>query len=187
MFFLCFQGSIIQGCFASNSYFGYIYIYYHHSFATEVSYCWSYNLLELSAPSSHFIMGALKSILQSFKLHDVSPARIGIYQLLVFLTSVSSWFFWSHFLLIYDFQYILNTSAFPREHAQLKGLWEATYRKFGKRYVHPNITLESSIRARLNVPADHGNWHQQEVGVFTGYSLLATALALPHDGKVTDG
>lgn len=47
----------------------------------------------------------------------------------------------------------------------------------------------------MNVPADEGQLLSMmlkvmnakktiEVGVFTGYSLLATALALPEDGKV---
>lgn len=47
----------------------------------------------------------------------------------------------------------------------------------------------------MNVPADEGQLISMllkvmnakktiEVGVFTGYSLLATALALPDDGKV---
>lgn len=48
----------------------------------------------------------------------------------------------------------------------------------------------------LGVPADEGRFlsmflkamnakNTLEVGVFTGFSLLTTALALPHDGKVT--
>ncbi|KAL9664599.1 hypothetical protein QQ045_020004 [Rhodiola kirilowii] len=79
--------------------------------------------------------------------------------------------------------YILNTSAFPREHAQLKGIREATYDKFGQ-------------RALINIPADEGQFLSMllkimnakrtlEIGVFTGYSLLTTALALPHDGQIT--
>lgn len=47
----------------------------------------------------------------------------------------------------------------------------------------------------MNVPVDEGLFISMllkiinakrtiELGVFTGYSLLATALALPHDGKV---
>lgn len=47
----------------------------------------------------------------------------------------------------------------------------------------------------MNVPADEGQFLSMllkimnakktiEVGVFTGYSLLSTALALPDDGKV---
>lgn len=48
----------------------------------------------------------------------------------------------------------------------------------------------------MNVPADEGQLLSMllkvmnaektiEVGVFTGYSLLATALALPYNGKVS--
>ena len=47
----------------------------------------------------------------------------------------------------------------------------------------------------MNVPVDEAQFvsillkimnakKTLEIGVFTGYSLLATALALPHDGKV---
>lgn len=51
-------------------------------------------------------------------------------------------------------------------------------------------------RSLMNVPADEGQFISMllkimnakktiEVGVFTGYSLLSTALALPDDGKVS--
>ncbi|OMO72425.1 O-methyltransferase, family 3 [Corchorus olitorius] len=80
-------------------------------------------------------------------------------------------------------EYILNTSAYPREHEQLKGLREATAEKY------PNESL-------MNVPVDEGQFLSMllklmnakktlEIGVFTGYSLLATALALPDDGQIT--
>ncbi|MQL75461.1 hypothetical protein Taro_007802 [Colocasia esculenta] len=78
-------------------------------------------------------------------------------------------------------EYILETSVYPREHEQLKALREATLQ-------HP-ATL-------LSVPPEEGQFLSLflkvlnakktiEVGVFTGYSLLATALTLPEDGKVT--
>nr|XP_048317871.1 flavonoid 3',5'-methyltransferase-like isoform X4 [Ziziphus jujuba var. spinosa] len=80
-------------------------------------------------------------------------------------------------------EYILEKNAYPREHEQLKGLREATVKKYNE-------------HAILGVPADEGLLlsmflkvmnakNTLEVGVFTGYSLLATALALPADGKVT--
>lgn len=79
-------------------------------------------------------------------------------------------------------KYLLETSAYPREHEQLKGLREATVEK------HKYWSL-------MNVPVDEGLFISMllkimnakktiELGVFTGYSLLATALALPQDGKI---
>ena len=52
------------------------------------------------------------------------------------------------------------------------------------------------IRSLMNVPADEGQFISMllkimnakktiELGVFTGYSLLATALALEDDGQVS--
>ncbi|KAI3452598.1 hypothetical protein Pfo_009262 [Paulownia fortunei] len=79
-------------------------------------------------------------------------------------------------------KYLLETSAYPREHEQLKELRRASVEK----YQHMSV---------MNVPADEGQFLSMllkvmnakktiEVGVFTGYSLLVTALALPNDGKV---
>ncbi|XP_047959453.1 flavonoid 3',5'-methyltransferase-like [Salvia hispanica] len=79
-------------------------------------------------------------------------------------------------------KYLLETSAYPREHQQLKELRHATV----DRYSHLSV---------MNVPADEGQLLSMmlklmnakktiEVGVFTGYSLLATALALPDKAKV---
>ncbi|KAL3751155.1 hypothetical protein ACJRO7_012037 [Eucalyptus globulus] len=80
-------------------------------------------------------------------------------------------------------QYILDTSVFPREHELLKQLRTATFEKYGH-------------LCELNIPGDEGMFLSMllkiinakrtlEIGVFTGYSLLITALALPDDGKVT--
>ncbi|KAL5556983.1 hypothetical protein UlMin_039219 [Ulmus minor] len=78
------------------------------------------------------------------------------------------------------YQYILETSVYPREPETLKELRELTTK-------HPwNI---------MSTTADEGQFlsmllklinakNTMEIGVFTGYSLLATALALPHDGKI---
>ncbi|XP_042502090.1 flavonoid 3',5'-methyltransferase-like isoform X1 [Macadamia integrifolia] len=79
-------------------------------------------------------------------------------------------------------KYILETSAYPREAAQLKELREETVKKYG----HMSI---------MGVPADEGQFIAMllklinavktiEIGVFTGYSLLTTALALPNDAKI---
>ncbi|XP_010516438.1 PREDICTED: putative caffeoyl-CoA O-methyltransferase At1g67980 [Camelina sativa] len=80
-------------------------------------------------------------------------------------------------------KYIFETTAYPREHQQLKKLREATVHKYG------NLS-------EMEVPVDEGHFLSMllkimnakktiELGVFTGYSLLTTALALPHDGHIT--
>ncbi|KAK7247287.1 hypothetical protein RIF29_42168 [Crotalaria pallida] len=81
-------------------------------------------------------------------------------------------------------KYILDTSALPKEHKQLKQLRETTRQKYGR------------MTSLMNVPVDEAQFisillkimnakKTLEIGVFTGYSLLATALALPQDdGKV---
>lgn len=80
-------------------------------------------------------------------------------------------------------QYLLETSAYPREHEQLKELRQASVDKY-------------QMKSVMNVPADEGQFISMmlklmnakktiEVGVFTGYSLLVTALALPHEAKVS--
>lgn len=79
-------------------------------------------------------------------------------------------------------QYIFETNAYPREHEQLKELREATIQKF------PQWSV-------MTVPVDEGQLLSMllkvmnakktlELGVFTGYSLLTTALALPDDGSI---
>ncbi|XP_040368219.1 flavonoid 3',5'-methyltransferase isoform X2 [Rosa chinensis] len=81
-------------------------------------------------------------------------------------------------------KYILETSCYPREHELLKQLREATVEKY------------QYCRSIMNMPVDEGlllsvllkimNAKKTlELGVFTGYSLLTTALALPADGKIT--
>ncbi|XP_039120352.1 norbelladine 4'-O-methyltransferase 2-like [Dioscorea cayenensis subsp. rotundata] len=78
-------------------------------------------------------------------------------------------------------KYILDTSVYPREHEQLKELREVTMKL---------------IRGEMSVPPEEGSFlsiilklmnakKAIEIGVFTGYSLLTTALALPEDGKIT--
>ncbi|CAJ1942839.1 unnamed protein product [Sphenostylis stenocarpa] len=78
------------------------------------------------------------------------------------------------------YQYILKTSVYPREHECLKELREMTEK-------HP--------RNLMATPPDEGQLlsmlvklinakNTLEIGVYTGYSLLSTALALPADGKI---
>ncbi|XP_073130574.1 flavonoid 3',5'-methyltransferase-like [Henckelia pumila] len=78
--------------------------------------------------------------------------------------------------------YILEKMAYPREHEQLKEIRMATVDKY-------------DFKSMMNVPADEGLFISMllkimnakktiELGVFTGYSLLSTALALPDDGKI---
>ncbi|KAI4354340.1 hypothetical protein L6164_003210 [Bauhinia variegata] len=78
------------------------------------------------------------------------------------------------------YQYILETNVYPREHQCLKELRQLTAK-------HP--------WSLMAIPADEGQLlsmlvkligaqNTMEIGVYTGYSLLATALALPHDGKI---
>ncbi|XP_010438785.1 PREDICTED: probable caffeoyl-CoA O-methyltransferase At4g26220 [Camelina sativa] len=78
------------------------------------------------------------------------------------------------------YKYILETSVYPREPEPLKELRNITHN-------HP--------RAGMATAPDAGQLMEMllnlvnakktiEVGVFTGYSLLLTALTLPEDGKV---
>ncbi|KNA05927.1 hypothetical protein SOVF_185800 [Spinacia oleracea] len=79
-------------------------------------------------------------------------------------------------------EYILETSAYPNEHQQLKEIRAATLEK----YKHMSIMNASADEAQfLSLLLKLINAKNTlEIGVFTGYSLLATALALPEDGKV---
>eukprot|EP00249_Psilotum_nudum_P006442 c19763_g2_i1 orf=869-1660(+) len=78
------------------------------------------------------------------------------------------------------YQYILDTSVYPREPTPLKELRERTAK-------HPWNLMSTS--------ADEGQFlmllmklinakNTMELGVYTGYSLLSTALALPDDGMI---
>ncbi|XP_074295687.1 flavonoid 3',5'-methyltransferase-like [Silene latifolia] len=79
-------------------------------------------------------------------------------------------------------KYVMETSAYPNEHHQLKGLRHATVEKYAS-------------MSMMNVPVDEAQFlsmilklmnakNTLEIGVFTGYSLLSTALALPDDAKI---
>ncbi|XP_020252877.1 flavonoid 3',5'-methyltransferase-like [Asparagus officinalis] len=78
-------------------------------------------------------------------------------------------------------EYILETSVYPREHKQLKGLREETTKiPWSRMSVPPEEGLLLSLLLKfMNAKKTI------EIGVFTGYSLLTTALALPNDGKIT--
>eukprot|EP00253_Pinus_taeda_P005313 PITA_05313 len=78
------------------------------------------------------------------------------------------------------YEYILETSVYPREPEPLKELRELTIK-------HPWHGMA--------IPPDEGQFlglllklmnakNTIEIGVYTGYSLLSTALALPSDGKI---
>ncbi|KAJ9538024.1 hypothetical protein OSB04_030757 [Centaurea solstitialis] len=78
------------------------------------------------------------------------------------------------------YEYILETSVYPREPEPMKELREITAK-------HPwNIFALTADEAQfLNMLLKLVNAkNTMEIGVFTGYSLLATALALPEDGKI---
>eukprot|EP01018_Ginkgo_biloba_P011111 Gb_23217 [translate_table: standard] len=78
------------------------------------------------------------------------------------------------------YEYILQTSVYPREAEPLRDLRKLT---------------ENHLWNFMAVPAEQGQFlmlllklinakRTMEIGVFTGYSLLCTALALPDDGKI---
>ncbi|KAK1312258.1 putative caffeoyl-CoA O-methyltransferase [Acorus calamus] len=78
------------------------------------------------------------------------------------------------------FEYILETSVYPREPEPLKELREATAN-------HPMKMMcttpdEGQLMALLLNLANAKK--TIEIGVFTGYSLLWTALSIPDDGKI---
>ncbi|KAH9666663.1 Caffeoyl-CoA O-methyltransferase 1 [Citrus sinensis] len=78
------------------------------------------------------------------------------------------------------YQYILETSVYPREHECLKELRELTEK-------HPrNFMLSAPDEAQfLSMLLKLINAkNTMEIGVYTGYSLLVTALAIPDDGKI---
>ncbi|CAJ2635392.1 unnamed protein product [Trifolium pratense] len=78
------------------------------------------------------------------------------------------------------YNYILETSVFPREHPCLKELRDITDK-------HPlNLMATSADEGQLLsmlIKLINAK-NTLEIGVYTGYSLLCTALALPSDGKV---
>ncbi|WJX54170.1 caffeoyl-CoA O-methyltransferase [Trifolium repens] len=78
-------------------------------------------------------------------------------------------------------KYILETSVYPREAETLKELRNSTAKHpLGFMGTSPDAgQLIALLLKLLNAKKTI------EVGVFTGYSLLLTALNIPHDGKIT--
>ncbi|XP_017974179.1 PREDICTED: flavonoid 3',5'-methyltransferase isoform X1 [Theobroma cacao] len=79
-------------------------------------------------------------------------------------------------------KYIYETSAYPKEHEQLKELRETTVEKYQKRSFMSTPVDEAQFLSMLVKIMNAKK--TMEIGVFTGYSLLTTALALPQDGKI---
>ncbi|GLJ31609.1 hypothetical protein SUGI_0634570 [Cryptomeria japonica] len=78
------------------------------------------------------------------------------------------------------YQYILETSVYPREPECLKELRDLT-----AKHPHAIIAIPAHEAQFLMLLLKLINAKKTlEIGVFTGYSLLCTALALPTDGKV---
>ncbi|XP_042389815.1 caffeoyl-CoA O-methyltransferase-like [Zingiber officinale] len=78
------------------------------------------------------------------------------------------------------YQYLLETSVYPREPDAMKELRSITVN-------HPlnGIATAADEAQFLSMLLKVMNAKKtMEIGVFTGYSLLATALALPDDGKI---
>ncbi|KAM5568199.1 flavonoid 3',5'-methyltransferase [Rosa sericea] len=79
-------------------------------------------------------------------------------------------------------KYIFERSCFPREHEQLKELREATVEKY-RFWSIMNVPVDEGLLLSLLLKMMNAK-KTLELGVFTGYSLLSTALALPADGKI---
>ncbi|KAF3329781.1 Caffeoyl-CoA O-methyltransferase 2 [Carex littledalei] len=78
------------------------------------------------------------------------------------------------------YKYILETSVYPREHDCMRELRLITAQH--PRYMMASAPDETQLLGMLLKILNARN--TLEIGVFTGYSLLATALALPSDGKI---
>nr|XP_009780087.1 PREDICTED: probable caffeoyl-CoA O-methyltransferase At4g26220 [Nicotiana sylvestris] len=78
-------------------------------------------------------------------------------------------------------KYLLETSVYPRESELLKELRAITAN-------HPRFNMATASEAGqlIALLLKVGNAKKTiEIGVFTGYSLLLTALTIPDDGKIT--
>ncbi|KAK6252748.1 hypothetical protein QUC31_014468 [Theobroma cacao] len=79
-------------------------------------------------------------------------------------------------------EYVLETSAYPKEHQQLMEIREATIDKY-KEWSMMNVAADEGQFLSVLLKIINGK-KTMGIGVFTGYSLLTTALALPEDGKI---
>ncbi|CAN6922564.1 unnamed protein product [Brassica oleracea] len=78
------------------------------------------------------------------------------------------------------YKYILETSVYPREPEALKELRSVTHN-----YPMANMATAPDAGQLMEMLLNLVNARKTiEVGVFTGYSLLLTALTLPEDGKI---
>jgi len=77
-------------------------------------------------------------------------------------------------------QYVMETTVYPREHEGLRELRLITQRH-AKSFMGSSPDQMQFFSVLLKMI---GARNTIEVGVFTGYSLLTTALALPAGGKV---
>eukprot|EP00253_Pinus_taeda_P020027 PITA_20027 len=78
------------------------------------------------------------------------------------------------------YQYILETSVYPREPAPLKELREVTAKvPWSFMAIPPDEAQFLGLLLKLMNAKN-----TIEIGVYTGHSLLSTALALPDDGKI---
>ncbi|GMH13707.1 hypothetical protein Nepgr_015548 [Nepenthes gracilis] len=76
--------------------------------------------------------------------------------------------------------YILETSVYPREPAALKEIREAT-----AGHSHAFFSAAPDVGQLIAMMLKLVNAKKTiEIGVFTGYSLLATALNIPEDGEI---
>ncbi|KAG7586247.1 Class I-like SAM-dependent O-methyltransferase [Arabidopsis thaliana x Arabidopsis arenosa] len=80
-------------------------------------------------------------------------------------------------------QYIMETTAYPREHELLKELREATIQRYGN-LSEMGVPVDESLFLSMLVKIINAK-NTIEIGVFTGYSLFTVALALPEDGRIT--
>nr|BBA68558.1 anthocyanin methyltransferase [Nemophila menziesii] len=79
-------------------------------------------------------------------------------------------------------KYIAETSVYPREHEQLKELRKATVEKY-KYWSLMNLPVDEAQLLTMILKLMNAK-NTLEIGVFTGYSLLSTALALPDDAHI---
>ncbi|KAF5729542.1 hypothetical protein HS088_TW21G01709 [Tripterygium wilfordii] len=79
------------------------------------------------------------------------------------------------------YKYILETSVFPREAELLKELREVTAAKHPRAYIGTTPDAGQLLSMLLKLTNAKKTI---EIGVFTGYSLLLTALSTADDGKI---